>query len=752
MSRPDLRVLLPVVAVFLGSACIMVVELVAGRLIARFLGQSLYTWTSVIGLILAGISVGNVLGGRLADRFDPRRLLAVMFLVSAVLSLLSPLVNAFAGRSLFLCGLDSRTRIFIHVALTFLPPAIALGTIGPVAAGMAVKHGEQCVGRTLGAIYAWGAAGSIAGTFVTGYYLIATLGTAVTLLIAAGVLLLLALLFGATSWTTSGRLRLLVVCFATWAVGAMACGPRNARLWTAVPLQVDGVPLVTLWQKESPYSQVTVAARKDLQRYRMLYLDKLTHSSVDVDHATNLLASYVWMLDGAIAAQSAPPAPVSALVIGGGGYTLPASLQAERPGSRILVAEIDPVVTEAAEVACGLAAVAVAPLDRLEPLLPSRATGAPIRVVHQDGRQVVQQLVRQVHSVPGTPAAPSRVPYDFVIGDTIEYYSIPFHLTTREFNDEVASLLAPSGVYLLHVVADDQDAAPYLGALVNTLRRTFHCVRALRATASLTRRTSIVLLASRMALDVDRVATTIRTRHPEYAGGVVSAAELERCAVASGGVVLTDDFAPVEQLVASAVRHDQSDWVSRELNDASVCIAQGQSDAADAAIRTVLASDPGNPSALYLKAMQARRAAGYREGLACVDAILSLDGSVFPARILRGELLALLDRVPEAAREWETVLVTRPKNIDALNDLAYAEEYQGNTGAAEERWKGVLTLKGTDATAHFGLARIYTRKGDPERAAWHREQARKYSKAGDPVRSNPMPLKTAAQILEQSAL
>ena len=76
-ARPDTRTdtrtdtwlwILPNFTVFVSSLCIMVVELVAGRLIARYVGSSLYTWTSVIGIVLAGIAAGNYIGGRLADR------------------------------------------------------------------------------------------------------------------------------------------------------------------------------------------------------------------------------------------------------------------------------------------------------------------------------------------------------------------------------------------------------------------------------------------------------------------------------------------------------------------------------------------------------------------------------------------------------------------------------------------------------------------------------------------------------------
>ena len=76
-QKPSLAI--PGATVFISSFCIMVLELVAGRIIARYLGSSLYTWTSVIGVVLAGITLGNYLGGRWADRFPPRKTLAAVF-------------------------------------------------------------------------------------------------------------------------------------------------------------------------------------------------------------------------------------------------------------------------------------------------------------------------------------------------------------------------------------------------------------------------------------------------------------------------------------------------------------------------------------------------------------------------------------------------------------------------------------------------------------------------------------------------
>jgi predicted membrane-bound spermidine synthase len=71
----------PNLIVFVSSGCIMILELVAGRIVAPYVGVSLYTWTSIIGVVLAGISLGNYLGGRLADRWASLPLLGGIFLL-----------------------------------------------------------------------------------------------------------------------------------------------------------------------------------------------------------------------------------------------------------------------------------------------------------------------------------------------------------------------------------------------------------------------------------------------------------------------------------------------------------------------------------------------------------------------------------------------------------------------------------------------------------------------------------------------
>lgn len=198
-SKGPLPLLIPCATVFLSSACIMIIELVAGRLIARHLGSSLYTWTSVIGVVLAGITIGNYAGGRIADCFPARKTLATIFGISSAACVLIVMANNMVGSWNCLWQLDWPTRVFCHVSLVFLIPSALLGMISPTAAKMALEHGLP-QGRTIGDIYAWGAAGSIFGTFIAGFYLIAKMGTIAIMCTVSAVLLAMAIIYWSRLW------------------------------------------------------------------------------------------------------------------------------------------------------------------------------------------------------------------------------------------------------------------------------------------------------------------------------------------------------------------------------------------------------------------------------------------------------------------------------------------------------------------------------------------------------------------------
>src|SRR3954453_2941156 len=187
--------------VFMASCCTMVLELVAGRILAPFIGVSLYTWTSIIGVCLAGISAGNFLGGAPADKAGSRRTLGLILLGGGLFSLvILPLA------ALDLTGIIPKDgpmprdiwlvlRIVIVSARLFLPPTVILGMVSPIVIKLSLTDLRQ-TGSIAGKIYAFSTVGSIVGPFVTGFFLVSAFGTRAIVLGVAIILITMAFVFG----------------------------------------------------------------------------------------------------------------------------------------------------------------------------------------------------------------------------------------------------------------------------------------------------------------------------------------------------------------------------------------------------------------------------------------------------------------------------------------------------------------------------------------------------------------------------
>ena len=201
----------PYFIVFIASTCGMVIEIVAARILAPSIGVSLYTWTSIIGVVLAGISIGNYLGGRLADRFPSPTTLGLILLAGGIFSLsVLPLMNL-ASEAVEALSLVPRI-VFLTATLFFLP-SLFLGMVTPVVIKLRLRDLSH-TGNVVGKIYAVSTAGGIFGTFITGFVLIQWIGTRSIILVVALVLLVMALAFG-NLWRAPWRAKVsALVCLA----------------------------------------------------------------------------------------------------------------------------------------------------------------------------------------------------------------------------------------------------------------------------------------------------------------------------------------------------------------------------------------------------------------------------------------------------------------------------------------------------------------------------------------------------------
>jgi len=553
-------ILIPGATVFISSFCIMVLELVAARLIARHLGSSLYTWTAVIGIVLAGITIGNYLGGRIADRFRAKRALAVLFALASAACVLTIILNNVVGQWLWLWHFSWPMRVFSHVSLVFLIPSTLLGTISPVVAKMALDKGMP-TGRTVGNIYACGAAGSIAGTFATGYYLILAMGTTAVVWAVGGVLLLLAILY----WLRGWLLYLWAAIFI--ALMTMGMSPADWAEGTGAGLALREKPNPNIiYEEESQYCYIAVEYISKNPDRRAFMQDKLMHSDLVMDNILDLKYPYEQINAAVTRLLSRGRNKLSVLIIGGGGYVFPRYVEKIWPGSRIDVVEIDPGVTEAAMQAFGL----------------ERDT--TINTFTMDARNYVNQLLEQEQT------QGQQTKYDFIYEDALNDYSVPYQLTTKEFNDKIAQILTDNGIYMVELI-DIFDVGLFIGAFINTLEQTFSHVYVVTEEELRSVRNVYVLIAANREVNFENLPLEKAAENLDL--WILNDSEIEMLRNKANGIVLTDDYAPVENLLIPVVLESAMDLLAEEyLNQAEQLEREGKWNESISKYKDVISIDP----------------------------------------------------------------------------------------------------------------------------------------------------------------
>ncbi|MDD9995816.1 MAG: fused MFS/spermidine synthase, partial [Dehalococcoidia bacterium] len=270
----QLDALVPYLIVFSTSACTLILEIVAGRILAPVIGVSLYTWTSIIGVVLAGISAGNYLGGLTADRFPSRRTLGLILVAGGIFTvIILPLIQTVAEEFI---PLPIILRIVLLTAVLFLPVSLILGMVTPVVIKLHLRELAK-TGNVVGRFYAVSTAGSILGVFLTGFVFIQWIGTRPIVLAVAIFLFALALLFG-DLW----KMRFKIPALLSVGVIAAAASLSFTQGW------VD-----SNCQKDSNYFCIKVREREiSGHRVRTLALDQLLHSYVAMDDPTFLVYGY----------------------------------------------------------------------------------------------------------------------------------------------------------------------------------------------------------------------------------------------------------------------------------------------------------------------------------------------------------------------------------------------------------------------------------------------------------------------------
>ena len=411
--------------IFMSSAILLVLEIVAGRLIAPYVGVSIYSWTSIIGVILAGLSLGNWLGGRWADRGGSETGVGIVLLLAAIFCIASLLLLTFVAPVLQNSQLDLISSSFIYVLTMFFLPAMLLGIITPLLTTLALRLDTR-IGHIVGRMHALAALGSILGTFVTGYWLVQYFGTRLVIIGSAVCLVILAVPF-------LRKIRTLqLVALIVLGVGTVAM--TQARNGFANPCQ---------WESNYFCLRVVDASSYEYGTAKALILDHLLHG---INHKKNpdlLISPYVQAMDEIVRTYFKPQeeSRLRYFFAGGGAYTQPRAVREMYPHAKVTVAELDPQVTAVAQQALYVNTNAM-------------------QVIHHDARTVLQTV--QDH-------------FDVVVTDVFHDISVPYHMITREFAQAVKRKLDPEGLYLINIVDAFPDAK-LVKSLIKTLQTEFSYV------------------------------------------------------------------------------------------------------------------------------------------------------------------------------------------------------------------------------------------------------------------------------------
>lgn len=498
------------ITVFLTGACVLIVEVVAVRVLSPHFGNTMFTVSSVISVILAALSLGYYIGGKYADLYPRTERFFGIILISGILILgfhaLSILLLPVLGMSLPLTF-----GPLVSSLILFFTPALLLGTLSPYAVKLqSVRTPEEGVGSVSGKIFFWSTLGSIIGSLAAGFVLIPNLGIN-NIFIGVGAALSC---LGAIPLVLSGfgkkRLRISAGIIVMLLVFSVAL---DLETYGTVLYSDDGI-----YEKIIIYDGVfggrpTRFFQQDRSSSGAMFLDS--------DNPTDFVYGYTEYYS---LYKIFTPDVKNALVIGGGAYSIPKALHAELPYAEVHVSEIEPSLVELARRFFGL--------EESERLINHT----------EDGRRFLRD---------------SQMFYDLIFSDVYySLFSIPSHFTTKEFFVAAKEKMSDNGVFIGNLIGDLSRQEP---SLIFSEIRTFQSVFpnsyffAVDGPAKGGSQ-NIIMVGHNSDVPLDiKSASRLHNGDPFLAGLPDHMIDLQRYAL-HRYPILTDDFAPVEYLTAEVLK------------------------------------------------------------------------------------------------------------------------------------------------------------------------------------------------------
>ncbi len=485
---------------FFAGMSVMAVELGASRLLAPYFSSSQIVWTIIIGTIMIAMALGNIYGGHSADKKpDPDRLY-VRVLIAAVWIALIPVVGKYIILGISALLIFTVSSNFLVIAgfaacmVIFVFPLFLLGTVTPSLVKFATDNLEDN-GRLVGNLNASNTVGSIIGTFVPTFISIPAVGTAITFLIFAGILLALVAVYFITSGVAMRNVKKLPIA----GIIFLACcifGHSSS---------------FAFWQKDLTYEG------ESIYNYLQVYED-----DKQVVLSTNVLfgVQSVYRKDGALTgmyydyAMAAPflagihdREVLSILVLGNGSGTF--ATQCNRYFDNVTVegVEIDEKITELAE--------------------KYFALSPDVKVTTYDGRAFLNAVDTK---------------YDVIMVDAYQDITIPFQMSSVEFFTLVKDHLTDGGVMVVNMNMKGSREDGINMYLADTIASVFPWVRTVDVIGS----TNQELFAC-MKEPADLTAQIAKENNATLAE-MMNLVRDNLQPYQAGDRIMTDDRAPVELL------------------------------------------------------------------------------------------------------------------------------------------------------------------------------------------------------------
>ena len=484
---------------FFAGMSVMAVELGASRLLAPYFSSSQIVWTIIIGTIMIAMALGNIWGGRSADknpnpdRLYMRLIIAALWIAAIpvvgkyiILGISAVLVMSINNNFLILAGFAACMVIFVF-------PLFLLGTVTPSLVKYTVDSLDNS-GKTVGALGAFNTIGSIIGTFMPTFVTIPAVGTAVTFLIFSGILLSLGLVYFISKKTKVRACTLAVFFFILCSIlghsGSFAFWENNL-----------------LYEGESVYNYLQVKETDDSVILSTNVLFGVQSIMKKDDSLTGMYYDYALAAPVMAGVHEKENADILILGMGTGTYARQCMHYFENVS--VEGVEIDQKITDLAG--------------------KYFALSDTVNVTTYDGRAYLQAVDKK---------------YDVIMVDAYQDITIPFQMSSVEFFTMVRDHLNEGGVMVVNMNMRGSGEGNINEYLSDTIASVFGNVYTVDVAGSTNRE----LFASDNPEMTGLLKSNLSAAEDEELRAMMERVEEKLIHYEAGGYIMTDDKAPVELL------------------------------------------------------------------------------------------------------------------------------------------------------------------------------------------------------------